>query len=411
MIATKRIFLTAVRAGVLAFFTVGLTARAATSPIRVNEIMYDPPQQTSGANLDWMELYNQGSAPITVIGGAGQGSWTIQDAYGTHYLATQPFVGSMTIPQGNYGVLADDPQAFMHAYPSFRGTLINASITFQGTQGFILIRDGQGAIIAQASWDQAQGAAGNGKTLEYSTQDNAFREGLRIGGSPGLANSVEGILLPPVKPSPTPAAQMTPAATPSGEQPKQEAFPVINEIYSNPFPDQPAWLELKNETSQRIDLDGWNLLIGSQQRPVALNGVMEPGSLMLVSGSAWGFSLNQRTDSVQVVDSQKTVVFKVSYSSPLPQGWSANRIANGSWQASSKPTPGTPNIIRLSNVQPSSIPASEIIPPVGADAYHPTAAPENASVASLSPIALGFALGAGIAGVIAFVIVKKRLLY
>ena len=401
-----------VQAGMLAFFAVPFAAHGASSPIRINEIMYDPPQQTSGANLAWVELYNQSSSPVTIMGGAGQGSWTIQDQYGTHYFAAQPFTGSMTIPQDGYGILADDPQAFIRAYPFFQGTLINAPIALPLTQGTILIKNSQGSVLTQASWNQSQGAAGNGKTLEYSSKDNAFREGLRIGGSPGLENSVEGVLLPPLTPSPNPATQPPqPTASPLQNAQEDGLFPVIDEVYSNPLANQSPWIELKNDTNQPIDLGGWILRIESQQNPIALNGIMAPGSLMLVSGSGWGFSMNPQADTIEIVDPRKIIVFKVSYTSALPQGWSANRIANGSWQASSKPTPGTPNIIKVPSPQPASVPVSEIIPPVGANAYEPSAPATTNRFSDPSLVALGFALGAGIAGVLAFAIVKKRFLY
>lgn len=399
-------------ASTLAVFAAASCSHAAMQPIRINEIMYDPPQQSLGENLEWIELYNQSINTVTIIGGAGPGAWTFQDQYGTHYFASQPFTGSMTMLPGAYAVLADDPQAFIKIYPFFQGTLINAPLALPSTQGAILIKDGQGTTIAQASWNQTQGAAGNGKTLEYATQDNGFREGLRMGGSPGLVNSVEGVLLPPRTPPATTITQApSPIASQQPDEPQQESFPVIDEIYSNPFPSQSAWIELKNETKQSINLDGWSLHVGSQPNLIALNGVMDPGSLMLVSGSAWGFSMNPQSDSVQIVDPQKNAVFQISYTSPLPQGWSANRIANGSWQASSKPTPGTPNVIKLPDTQPVSIPVSEVIPPVNANAYEPSPVPQTNQISEPSLVALGFALGAGIAGVLAFVMVKKRFLY
>ena len=403
---------TIMAASALAVFAGASCVHAANQPIRINEIMYDPPQQSLGENLEWIELYNQSPNVVTITGGAGQNAWTLQDQYGTHYFASQPFTGSMTMLPGTYAVLADDPQAFIRVYPFFQGTLINVPLALSSTQGTVSIRDGQGTTIAQASWNQTEGGAGNGKTLEYSTQDGGFREGLRIGGSPGLANSVEGVVLPPRTPPATAVAQTPPLATPQQpDQPQQESFPVIDEIYSNPFPNQSAWIELKNETKQSVNLDGWSLHVGSQPNLILLNGVMDPGSLMLISGSAWGFSMNPQTDSVQIVDPQKNAVFTVSYTSALPQGWSANRIANGSWQASSEPTPGAANIIKLPDTEPVSIPVSEVIPPVGANAYEPSPVPHANQISAPSLVALGFALGAGIAGVFAFVIVKKRFLY
>lgn len=400
-------------AGILAFLsTASATKAMAAPPIRINEIMYDPPQQTLEQNLQWAELYNQSQDTVTIVGGMGAGAWTFQDAYGTHYFASQPFTGSMIIPAGGYALLANDPQAFIKSYPFFRGTLINAPLVLSETQGTMTLRDGQGNFLAQASWNQTQGAAGNGKTLEYSTRDGIFREGLRIGGSPGLSNSVEGVLLPPVSQPPTQTTpQQQPSPTPSPISTGQELFPVIDEIYSNPFPNQSAWIELKNETNRRIDLEGWNLHIGSMPSLIALNGVMDPGTLMLVSGSQWGFTMNPQSDAVEVVDPQKTIVFRVSYASALPQGWSANRIANGSWQASSHPTPGTVNIIALPNSQPATIPVSEIIAPDKAAAFQPTPIPNAGQFSPPALIALGFTFGAGLAGAIAFVIVKKRFLY
>lgn len=400
---------------VLAFLAAPGAVNATTDGLRINELMYAPPQQTNGENLDWIELYNQGANPITIVGGASSRSWTLTDQYGTHYFASEAFRGSMTIPGAGYAVIADNPGAFLASHPFFQGTLINAPLSLSDTKGSVIIKDGTGRIVAQANWNQTQGGAGNGKTLEFSSRDNALREGLRVGGSPGEQNSVEGIILPPVTPVATPWQQTkpTPVPSPQASTAPSPDFPVINEVYANPSVGAGQWIELKNERKVPIQLQGWSIRIASGQQTVALNGTMSPGSLMLLSGDQWGFSLNPQADTIQVIDSAKRAVFKVTYASPLPKGWSANRITGKSWEVSDRPTPGEENIIHTpqETIPQTPDPITETIPafPLAA-AYNPdsgatkTAPTDRESVA----IIIFAAAGAGIAGAIAFLVAKKR---
>ncbi|MFN7088246.1 MAG: lamin tail domain-containing protein, partial [Candidatus Paceibacteria bacterium] len=255
------------------FLLLGYNAYAA---IRINEIMYDlpgPDKTETGLGREWVELFNAGTEPVTLVGGSEPGSWRFIDSQGPHLLAKEALQGSMTIPAGGYAILAADAKTFIDEHPNFKGTVIDTVMNLKNNQDLIKIRDGQGNIVDETYWSSNLGAAGNGRTLEFA--NGIWREGLRAGGSPGLENSIENVLLPeapspippPASPFPSPSTSPKTSVETQSNVLKQKVsgaqLPVlvVNEFMPNPKGNdaEGEWIELKNTGADRINLLNWQL--------------------------------------------------------------------------------------------------------------------------------------------------------
>ncbi len=138
---------------------------SAASSLSITEIMYD--LSGSDAGHEWVELYNNSSQAVSIVGGSGAGSWRFNDG-SNHFLAQTPAMGSLTIPSGGYVILADDAQTFLNDHPNFSGTLIDTTISLPNTSGVVKIIDGDGNVIDSVSYTSSQGASGDGNTLQLS---------------------------------------------------------------------------------------------------------------------------------------------------------------------------------------------------------------------------------------------------
>ncbi|MBX4200186.1 lamin tail domain-containing protein [Candidatus Parcubacteria bacterium] len=125
----------------------------------VNEIMYDSP----GADDDWVEIYNSGSAPVNIVTGSGSGSWRFVDS-GSHVLSL--VTGSNTIDQQGYAIITNDPVKFQSDWPEFSGILFKSSFSVTNTAATLSIKDGSGNITGQVSYSSGQGAKGDGNSLQ-----------------------------------------------------------------------------------------------------------------------------------------------------------------------------------------------------------------------------------------------------
>ena len=146
---------------------------AASSNLRINEIMYSPPQGDPGG--EWIELYNSGNEAIKISGGAEKDAWIFIDQSGAHFLAKQPLSGSLTIEPKGFLILAQDAESFLANYKNFSGNLVDTTMNLPNDFGFIQIKDGQGNILSESFWSQNLGADRNKKTLEFTQE--IFREG------------------------------------------------------------------------------------------------------------------------------------------------------------------------------------------------------------------------------------------
>ncbi len=101
--------------------------------IEISEIMYDVPNSIGAdAGNEWLELYNNGSDPVTIKGGSsGTDSWRIYQESSTQTInnrtfATTSYQGGMTIDPGKYAVVTESGENFLKNY-AFDGDIFVVS--------------------------------------------------------------------------------------------------------------------------------------------------------------------------------------------------------------------------------------------------------------------------------------------
>ncbi len=155
-----------------------------SAKIVFTEIMYDP--SGSDTHHEWVELYNDGTDPVTISGGSSSGSWRFYDG-GNHYLSATATQGSMTINGGEYTILADDPSTFLIDYPNFTGSIIDTIINLPNTSGTVKIVDGSGVVIDSVDYSKDQGGYDDGNSLQKKS-DGAWIAALPTPGAMIIEN-------------------------------------------------------------------------------------------------------------------------------------------------------------------------------------------------------------------------------
>ncbi len=109
----------------------------------INEVMYDPDDEGSDAEAEWVELYNAGDADQPMTG------WTLADGRSTY---TLPVVA---VSAGSFAILAVS-DSFREQYPSYSGPLVTLggrignSLRNDGDR--LVLKDAAGALVDAISW-------------------------------------------------------------------------------------------------------------------------------------------------------------------------------------------------------------------------------------------------------------------
>lgn len=189
MRSTNKLFFIISLAIVGAVFIEPAPVNAAGS-ILISEVMYD--LAGSDTNREWVEIYNAGSDPVTIVDGIGDGSWRFNDG-SNHVLKLVQ--GSLTLPASGVAVLVSTSTVFLADHPGFSGTLIDTTMSLNNTSDTLKLSADKGAtffseIIYQNTW----GANGDGKSLEKidlngNNEQSNWRASVTDGGTPGLVSS------------------------------------------------------------------------------------------------------------------------------------------------------------------------------------------------------------------------------
>lgn len=163
------------------------------------EIMYDIPG--SDEDYEWVEIFNKGNEPLTIITGSGANSWRFND--GSNHLLNL-FQGSETIEPQSFAIIADDGQTFLINYPDFIGTIFQSSMSLANSSDTISLSVDNGqTFFSQVSYENSWGAVGNGMTLEKidlfgGEEPENWQESYIIGGTPGQVSSTPPPNQPPL---------------------------------------------------------------------------------------------------------------------------------------------------------------------------------------------------------------------
>lgn len=177
----------------------------------INEVMYDFPD--SDTNHEWIELFNSGDSPVTIVGGSSGGSWRINDG-SNHTFGATAVQGSMVIDSQDYVIITKSASTFLADNPGFTGNIIESSISLGNTSATVGLRiNADGALWGQLTYQNTQGAAGDGNSLQ-KTSDGSIIAALP---NPGVANATSPAptLTPTIVPTATPTNIPTPTKVPT----------------------------------------------------------------------------------------------------------------------------------------------------------------------------------------------------
>lgn len=139
-------------------------ARAAVS---INEVMYNPEGTDQGR--EWIELYNDGSEDVVLVGGSGKGSWRVTDS--SNHTIVDPAGGvgrgSLVVPAGGYLVIATDPSVFINEFGGSY-SVAKASLSLTNTGTTVSLVDGTGTTVDSVSYTTSQGGNDNGVSIQMS---------------------------------------------------------------------------------------------------------------------------------------------------------------------------------------------------------------------------------------------------
>ena len=369
-------------------------------PLVITEVMYDPAGEDSilvsgrPQSRQWIEIYNQSSLPITILGGIGEEVWTFLDSTGTHFFAKTPARGTLTVAPQEYIVLAGDAYVFQQEYPWYTGTVIDVRMELQHQYDFVQIKNDRGEVMAQALWSYNIGGQGNGKTLEFYSRDDV-RESVLIGGTPGQPNI-------PQNPTPLVSSQspLVPRETITTEpypHPLSVGKVIINELLpGNEY--APGWIELRNLEPYPVDIQGWKIKNLEKSFLIPTTTVVNAYEFLVidtVQPSASG-------DVVQLYNNQGVLLFEVEYRTPIPGSWSVARFPAG-WAITTTPTKSRDNTF--------SVPKTPIKSPIITET-HPTTYPTSTLLSQLSadelPMVHAFITALG--GTVLFIIIKRKVI-
>lgn len=285
----------------------------------ITEIMYNP--DGSDTHEEWIEIYNQTDQAIDLSG------WKFFESGVNHSLTLAQ--GSFILSADERAVIAKDATKFMEEYDGFTGILLDSSFSLSNEGEELAIKNKAGEIVAQANYSKDLGGNDNGFSLELD-KGGSWRQSYVLLGTPADENSAED-------------AEDEPEPTPEPEIYSDEIW--INELLPNPKDGEDEYIELYNNSDEKIELKNWSLHDASKSGEYIFSekDAIESEEYLAVYGETFKFALNNGGDEkITLYDPNKKRVFEVAYKSSK-KGVSYN-FDGEKWHWSSFLTPGTENI-------------------------------------------------------------------
>ena len=343
---TRTIALAAVAAllasGAVQAASIGIASGQLTNDVVINEIDYNP-----DSGPEWLELFNNGAAPVDLS------NWEV-DGFGTIIPA------ATTLAAGDYLIVTEDIAAFQAEYPAVTAQLILAGGGLRNGGELIELLDATAVVVDAVDYDD--------ELPDWPTQPDGFGPTLSLF-SPTSDNSVPASWGISATNTGTPGAANDTVAPPAPPQPDI----VINELHYNPDGTSVEFVELFNAEATSVDVSGWDI-DGLFIFPAGT--VIASGDFLVITQDSAGFAveypgvpvlgdfdfdegLSNGGETVNLFNDTGVVVDTVTYEDGGP--WpgtpdgdgpslelSAPGLDNtlpGSWQASSLNggSPGAPN--------------------------------------------------------------------
>lgn len=133
----------------------------AFASVAISEIMYDPPG--ADTSHEWIEINNDSDTAVDLSG------WKLFENNSNHSLTL--ISSSATLPAHGFAIIAENATTFQSDWPAFLDSsaiLFDSVFSLSNTGETIAIKDSTGAIVDEATYNSASGAAGDGNTLNGS---------------------------------------------------------------------------------------------------------------------------------------------------------------------------------------------------------------------------------------------------
>lgn len=144
----------------------------AHASVVITEIMYDP--EGSDTDREWVELYNNGSEPITIIGGSSNEAWRFYEVHTSgphnHTFSDESYQNTLTLTPDAYAVVVQNGDVFKANYPDYTGTIVvSSAFSLSNTSQTIGLRIGSsGFVWSEVVYDaNVMGGKGDGKSLQF----------------------------------------------------------------------------------------------------------------------------------------------------------------------------------------------------------------------------------------------------
>ncbi len=273
---------------ILLFFILFFSsARAEQSSILINEIAWMGTEISS--TDEWIELFNPTNMSIDISG------WFLRARDG------QPSIGlEGIIPARGYFLLERTDETSVPqktANQIYVGSLTN-------TGEYLELFDSEENLFdyinMSTGWEH--GDNDTKRTMER-VLGSTWQTSLNIGGTPGSLNIVEEVEV-----LVTEENEETPTVTYNTTYSYSDIL--INEIVSDPADGDTEWIELFNNTSQKIDLEGWYIAEGSGTK-TSLEGLLSAQGYFVVESP--GGNLNNDGDEVLLFSPSDKLINDVVY--------------------------------------------------------------------------------------------------
>ncbi len=143
----------------------------------------------------------------------------------------------------------------------------------------------------------------------------------------------------------------------------------INELLPNPDENE-EFIELQNNTSESLNLEGWYLKDASGKKYTIKNSLLlKPGQLLVIYAEVSGIALNNSGgEEVKLFDPTHQVIDTVNYVDKAPVNV-AYALDSKDWVWTAQATPGKPNQIEVNEIEDTTVLAEtveeEILPVTG----------------------------------------------
>lgn len=295
--------------------------------IVINEIMTENENSTKN---EFVELYNTGGE--TVILDGYELTKKTKSGKESNLLASTKFFGEISARK-----------YFLIAHPDYKDT-IKADIEYSGSSysiaddNSVLLYDAEGELLDLVGY-------GSAVEVETSGAPNPEKDKSigRLDGKDTDDNSRDFTLQNPTPGEENEEFEDEPEPAPEPEIYSDEIW--INELLPNPADGEDEYIELYNNSDEKIELKNWSLHDASKSGEYVFSekDEIESEEYLAVYGETFKFALNNGGDEkISLYDPNKKSVFEVSYKGSK-KGTSYN-FDGEKWHWSSFLTPGTENI-------------------------------------------------------------------